>query len=53
MLPNIRDDATNALIQLPQGSLSYATYTQEFNDFYEGLDNLFRTAFSAFASSKD
>jgi hypothetical protein len=33
ILPNIRDDAINALIGLKQGSLSYSNYTQQFNDF--------------------
>jgi hypothetical protein len=33
MLPNIRDDAITSLIGLTQGSLSYADYTQQFNDF--------------------
>jgi hypothetical protein len=32
-LPNIQDDATNALLNLTQGSMSYALYTQQFNDF--------------------
>jgi hypothetical protein len=31
--PNIRDDAANAPIGLTQGSLSYANYIQQFNDF--------------------
>jgi hypothetical protein len=30
---NIRDDVVNAPIGLTQGSLSYANYTQQFNDF--------------------
>jgi hypothetical protein len=33
LLPNIRDDAINALLGLIQGSLSYATDTKLFNDF--------------------
>jgi hypothetical protein len=32
MLPNIRDDAINAMLGLTQGSLSYANYTHLFND---------------------
>jgi hypothetical protein len=32
-LPNIQDDANNALLSLTQGSMSYALYTQRFNDF--------------------
>jgi hypothetical protein len=33
LLPNIRDDAINAMLGLTQGNLSYATYTHLFNDF--------------------
>jgi hypothetical protein len=33
MLHNIRDDEINALLGLTQGNLSYADYTQLFNDF--------------------
>jgi hypothetical protein len=33
LLPNIRDDAINALLRIAQGNLSFATYTQMFNDF--------------------
>jgi hypothetical protein len=33
MLPNIRDDAINAVLGRSQGNLSYATYDQLFNDF--------------------
>jgi hypothetical protein len=33
MLPNIQDDAINALLNLTQGSMSYVVYTQQFNDF--------------------
>jgi hypothetical protein len=33
LLPNIRDDAINALLGLIQGNLSYATDTKLFNDF--------------------
>jgi hypothetical protein len=33
MLPNIQDYAVNALLSLAQGSMSYALYTQQFNDF--------------------
>jgi hypothetical protein len=32
-LPNIQDDAINALLNLTQESMSYALYTQHFNDF--------------------
>jgi hypothetical protein len=32
-LPNIQDDAINAMLSLPQGSMSYALYTKQFNDF--------------------
>jgi hypothetical protein len=33
MLPNIQDDANNAQLSLAQGSMSYALYTHQFNDF--------------------
>jgi hypothetical protein len=33
MLPNIQDDAINALLEITKGNMSYATYTQHFNDF--------------------
>jgi hypothetical protein len=32
-LPNVRDDAINALLSITQGNMSYAHYTQQFNDF--------------------
>jgi hypothetical protein len=32
-IPNIQDDAINAMLSLTQGSMSYALYTQHFNDF--------------------
>jgi ADP-ribose pyrophosphatase YjhB (NUDIX family) len=32
-LPNIQDDAINALLNLTQGNTSYALYTKEYNDF--------------------
>jgi hypothetical protein len=32
-LPNIQDDAINALLNLTQGSMSYVLYTKQFNDF--------------------
>jgi hypothetical protein len=32
-LPNIQDDALNALLNLTQGNMSYALYTHQFNDF--------------------
>jgi hypothetical protein len=33
LLPNIRDDATNVVLGLTKGNLSYADYTQLVNDF--------------------
>jgi hypothetical protein len=33
LLPNIRDDASSALFGFTQGFVSYASYTQLFNDF--------------------
>jgi hypothetical protein len=33
LLPNIRDDAINAMLGITQGKMSYAAYTQLFNDF--------------------
>jgi hypothetical protein len=32
-LPNIQDDAINALLNLTQGSMSYVVYVKQFNDF--------------------
>jgi NAD dependent epimerase/dehydratase family enzyme len=32
-LPNIQDDAINAMLNLAQGSMNYALYTQQINDF--------------------
>jgi hypothetical protein len=32
MLPNIRDDVVNAMLGITQGNMSYAVYTQHFND---------------------
>jgi hypothetical protein len=32
-LPNIQDDAINVVLNLTQGIMSYALYTQRFNDF--------------------
>jgi hypothetical protein len=32
-LPNIQDDAINALLNLTQGNMSYALNTKQFNDF--------------------
>jgi hypothetical protein len=32
-LPNIQDDAIKAMLNLTQGSTSYALYTKQFNDF--------------------
>jgi hypothetical protein len=33
LLANIRDDAINALLSITQGNMSYAFYTQQFNEF--------------------
>jgi hypothetical protein len=33
MLPNIHDDAINAILGITQGNLSYATYIEHLNDF--------------------
>jgi hypothetical protein len=33
LLPNIQDDAINALLSITQGNMSYAVYSQQFNDF--------------------
>jgi hypothetical protein len=33
LLPNIQDDAINALLSLSHGSMSYDVYTQQSNDF--------------------
>jgi ADP-ribose pyrophosphatase YjhB (NUDIX family) len=33
MLPSIQDDAINAMLSLTQGSMIYALYTQQSNDF--------------------
>jgi hypothetical protein len=32
-LPNIQDEAINALLNLTQGNMSYALYTKQFNDY--------------------
>jgi hypothetical protein len=32
-LPNIQDDAINAMLNLTQGSMSYVVYVKQFNDF--------------------
>jgi ADP-ribose pyrophosphatase YjhB (NUDIX family) len=32
-LPNIQDEANNALLNLTQGNMSYALYTKQFNDY--------------------
>jgi hypothetical protein len=45
MLTNIQDDAMNALLGITQGNMSYAAYTQLFNDFKRSfqqplIDNL-------------
>jgi hypothetical protein len=33
VLPSIQDDAINVLLSITQGNMSYAVYTQLFNDF--------------------
>jgi hypothetical protein len=33
LLPSIQDDAINAMLSITQGNMSYAVYTQQFNDF--------------------
>jgi hypothetical protein len=33
LLPNIQDDAINAMLSLTQGNMSYAAYTQQINGF--------------------
>jgi hypothetical protein len=33
LLPNIQDEATNDMLSLTHGSMSYAVYTQHLNDF--------------------
>jgi hypothetical protein len=32
-LPNVQDDAINAMLNLTQGSMSYVVYVKQFNDF--------------------
>jgi hypothetical protein len=32
-LPNIQDDAINAMLNLTQGIMSYVVYVKQFNDF--------------------
>jgi hypothetical protein len=39
MLPNIQDDAIDAMLNITHGNMSYAVYTHQFNDFYGGLVN--------------
>jgi hypothetical protein len=46
LLPNIRDDTIYAQLELTQGNLSYADYTQLFDVFYGGLDNLLQMTFN-------
>jgi hypothetical protein len=50
LLPNIRDDAINALLGITHGNMSYAAYTQQFNDFYGGLIKNLHMTFSVFVS---
>jgi hypothetical protein len=33
LLPTVQDDAIISLLSLTHGSMSYAVYTQQFNDF--------------------
>jgi hypothetical protein len=33
LLPNIQDDAINAMLSITHGNMSYAVYTHQFNDF--------------------
>jgi hypothetical protein len=33
LLPNIQDDAINAMLGITHGKIRYAVYTQQFNDF--------------------
>jgi hypothetical protein len=33
LLPNIQDDAINALLNITQGNMSYAVYTEQINGF--------------------
>jgi hypothetical protein len=49
LLPNIRDDAINAMLGITHGNMSYATYTQQVNDFYGGLVNTLHLTFNVFA----
>jgi hypothetical protein len=35
LLPNIQDDAINALLGITQVNMTYDVYTQQFNDFYK------------------
>jgi hypothetical protein len=51
LLPNIRNDAINAILGLTQGNLSYADYAFCSTTFYEGPANLLRMIYSAFGSS--
>jgi hypothetical protein len=34
MLPNIQDDAINALVSMTQGTMTYTVYTQQFNNCF-------------------
>jgi hypothetical protein len=53
LLPNIRDDAINAMLGITQANMSYADYSRLFGEFYEGLANLLHKTFSVFASLVD
>jgi hypothetical protein len=54
-LPNIQDDAIKALLNLTQGSMSYAFYTKQFNEatFYVGHIRILQPMCSACALSMD
>jgi hypothetical protein len=53
MLPNIQDNVINAPLSLTQGSMRYALYTQQFNDFlrFTGLVSSLQLKSSVFGSS--
>jgi hypothetical protein len=53
LLLDIRDDAINALLGITHGNMSYAAYTQLFNEFLRFLVNILQTTFNVFASSLD
>jgi hypothetical protein len=52
LLPNVRDDAINALLGLTQGNWSYAGYTKMF-DFLRRSRYTLKMTFSVFGSSMD